>query len=96
MISGRALLTMHIHLPNHSASVPVLGLGLLQAAGERSGVHKAVGCILGNRGLADDEIVGRDSGCDNLEDGRLWPCARRLGEESLAGRVFHSALCRRH
>ena len=71
MISGRALLTMHIHLPNHSASVPVLGLGLLQAAGERSGVHKAVGCILGSCGLADDELVGRDSGCDDLEDGHL-------------------------
>ena len=69
---------------------------MLQAAGERSGVHKAVGCTLGSRGLADDELVGRDSACDNLEDGRLWPCARRLGEESLAGRVFRSALCRRH
>ena len=87
---------MHIHLPNHSASVTVLGLGLLQAAGERSGVHKAVGCILGSCGLADDELVGRDSGCDNLEDGCLWPCARRLGEESLSGHVFRSAICRRH
>ena len=69
---------MSTHLPNHSTSVPVLGLGLLQAAGERSGVHKAVGCILGSCGLADDELVGRDSGCDDLEDGRLWPQAPHL------------------
>ena len=61
---------MSTHLPNHSASVPVLGLGLLQAAGERSGVHKAVGCILGSRGLADDELVEVEAVLRDLEERR--------------------------
>ena len=59
---------MSTHLPNHSASVPVLGFGLLQAACERSGVHKAVGCILGSRGLADDELVEVDAVVGDLEE----------------------------
>ena len=41
---------------------------MLQAAGERSGVHKAVGCTLGSRGLADDELVELEAVLRDLEE----------------------------
>ena len=77
---------MSTHLPNHSTSVPVLGLGLLQAAGERSGVHKAVGCILGSCRLADDELVDVESVRRDLEE--------RGAREGRTGRVDEAVTVR--
>ena len=57
---------------------------MLQAAGERSGVHKAVGCTLGSRGLADDELVEREAVIRDLEERRAREAAPRAGEEPCA------------
>ena len=66
---------------------------MLQAAGEHSGVHKAVGCTLGSRGLADDELVQFNSRVGDLEHRRLWPGAARFVQKAVARGVLGRTLC---
>jgi hypothetical protein len=81
-------------LPEHGTAGPTLCLSGREARREGGGVDVSIiGVTCGCGGLADDNLVERDTlDVGELEDGGVRPLGGGGGEEVLAGRVFGNAL----